>query len=254
MLTKENLFKTLSNIGLKSDDTVMIHSSLRSIGKIEGDGEGLISYLKEYFKDGLIIFPCHTWAIINKDGETLNLKEENSCVGELPNIALRSAFIRSHHPTHSVVCFGKKAKEYISLDNNSSTPVSPTGCFGSLHKLNAKILFLGCSLTKNTFIHSIEEEFNVPDRFTNHIYHFYSKDDEGTYEYFMPKHYSSLNPHISENYLKLEKPLIDLGIAHYFTFGEAHSIIIDAKKCYDYVSNLLKENLHIFDDGEAIIY
>ncbi len=254
MLTKEEIFKTLKDIGLKSNDVVMIHSSLHNIGKIEGNAEGLISYLKEYFKDGLILLPCHTWSFINKDDDILNLDEENSCVGMLPNIALKSSFIRSHHPTHSIVAYGNNAKEYIELDNDVNTPVSPKGCFGSLYKYNAKILFLGCPLTKNTFIHSIEEEFNVPDRFTSHIFHFYSKNKDGIYEYNMPKHYSSLNPHISENYIKLEKPMIEKGIAQYFTFGEAKSIIVDSKKCYLYVSSLLKENTHIFDDNKEIIY
>lgn len=252
MLTKEKIFATLKEIGLKSNDTIMIHSSMHNIGKIEGNGEGLIEYLKQYFKDGLILLPCHSWSFVNKDGDILNLEEGNSCVGVLPNIALKSGFIRSHHPTHSIVAYGNKAKEYISLDDHVNTPVSPFGCFGSLYKYNAKILFLGCPLTKNTFIHSIEEEFNVQDRFTDHIYHFYSKDKYKTYEYYMPKHYSSLNPHISENYIKLEKPMIENNIAQYFIFGDAKSVIVDSKKCYEYVSKLLKENIHIFDDSKDI--
>jgi aminoglycoside 3-N-acetyltransferase len=254
MLTKEKVFEIFKNINLKSDDVVMIHSSLHNIGKIENDAEGLITYLKEYFKDGLILLPCHTWSFMKQDGDILNLEEQNSCVGILPNIALRSGFIRSHHPTHSIVAYGKKAEEYILLDDNVKTPVSPNGCFGSLYKYNAKILFLGCPLTKNTFIHSIEEEFNVNDRFTSHIYHFYSKSKDALYEYYMPKHYSSLNPHISENYIKLEKPMIEKSIAKYFLFGDANSIIVDSKKCYEYVSSLLKDNIHIFDDINPIIY
>jgi aminoglycoside 3-N-acetyltransferase len=252
MLTKAQIFKTFKDLGLKNNDNIMIHSSLKEIGEIEGRAEGLIEALKEYFNEGLIMLPSHTWSFMNKDNDILDLNEENSCVGILPNIALRLGFLRSHHPTHSIVCFGKYAKEYIKNDDYTSTPVSPEGCFGRLKEINAKILFLGAKLSKNTFIHSIEEKYNVADRFTKKKYHLYSKDNDKLYEYNIYKHYSTLNPHISENYLKLEKPLINLGIAKTFKFGNANSIIIDATLCAKYVSKLLEKNIHIFDDNKEI--
>ncbi|MCR5786764.1 MAG: AAC(3) family N-acetyltransferase [Acholeplasmatales bacterium] len=249
MLNKELIFKTLKDLNLKNTDTIMIHSSLHSIGKIENNAEGLIEALKEYFSNGLIIFPMHTWSFMNSDNQTLDLTIENSCVGMLPNIAFRHGFIRSKHPTHSVVAYGKKAFEYIKYDDTANTPASPSGCFGRLGKMNAKILFLGCPLSKNTFIHSIEEQFNVADRLTDHIYKFYTKDNNGIYEYNVHKHYSKYNAHLSEHYLKLEKPMIEKGIASYFMFGNAKSIIVDAKKCEEYVKELLINNIHEFDNA-----
>ena len=252
MLTKDKIFETLKSLNLKNSDTILIHSSLKSIAQIEGNAEGLIEALKEYFNQGLIILPMHTWASIKNDYDTLDLKAQNSCVGELPNIAYKMGFIRSIHPTHSVVAYGKGAINYISHDLNSKTPVSYRGCFGVLGKMNAKILFLGCPLSKNTFVHSIEEKYNVPDRFTDHIYTFYVKDNDNVYTYHMPRHYSKYNAHLSEHYLKLEKPMINLGIASQFIFGNAKSIIVDAKLCEDYVSSLLEKNIHIFDDRKEI--
>ena len=254
MLTKAQIFKIFNNLGLKKSDNIMIHSSLKEIGEIEGRAEGLIEALKEYFNEGLIMLPCHTWSFMNKDNDILDLDEENSCVGMLPNIALRMGFIRSHHPTHSIVCFGKNAKDYVKNDDYTQTPVSPDGCFGKLKDINAKILFLGAKLSKNTFIHSLEEKYNVSDRFTPNKFHLYSKDKNGLYEYNIYKHYSSLNPHISNNYLKLEKPLIKLNIAKEFKFGNAKSIIIDAKSCASFVSKLLEENIHVFDDDKELIF
>ena len=252
MLTKEKVFETLKNIGLNSNDTILIHSSLKSIGQIEGNAECLIDWLKEYFNQGLIIFPTHTWSFMNQDNQILNLDEANSCVGTLTNIVLNSGFVRSAHPTHSICAYGVNAMDYIKLDDYSNTPVNPNGCFGVLGDKNAKILFLGAKLSKNTFIHSIEERYNVSDRFTNKIYHFYSKKGDVLKEFYMPKHYSTLNPHISDNYLKLESPMIELGIAKYFKFGEANSIIVDASNCQKFVSYLLENNIHIFDDSNEI--
>jgi len=247
MLTRELMFKIFKELNLKNNDTIMIHSSLKAIGKIEGNAEGLIEALKEYFNEGLILLPCHTWATMKEDNQILDLNEENSCVGELPNIALRMGFIRSFHPTHSIVAYGKDAESYIKYDDVTSTPASPNGCFGRLHERNAKILFLGAKLSKNTFIHSIEERFDVPDRFTDKIYHFITKKGEIVKEYNICKHYSSLNPHISDNYVIIEKPMKELGISKYFKFGNADSILVDSKLCYDLVCKILSKDVHAFD-------
>lgn len=252
MLTKDNILSILECNGFKKSDTVMIHSSLKSIGEIEGGVNTLIETLKEYFSDGLIIFPTHTWLFMKEDNQILDLEEANSCVGALTNIALKSGFKRSFHPTHSVCAYGKNVDEYLAHDNTSFSPVSPSGCFGVLSKMKAKIVFLGAKLSKNTFIHSLEERYNVSDRFTSHVYHFYSKYKDEIKEYNMPKHYSSLNPHISDNYLKLEEPMMELSIAYKFNFGLSQTIVVDAYKCDLFVSYLLEKNIHIFDDAKDI--
>ena len=46
LLTKKEIFKVLNELNLKSNDNILIHSSLKSIGRIEGDAEGLIDALK----------------------------------------------------------------------------------------------------------------------------------------------------------------------------------------------------------------
>lgn len=247
--TKEDILFDLKKTGLKNNDKLMIHSSLKSFGNIEGND--ILLALKEYFNQGLVIFPTHTWAYIKEDNQIFDVNNTPSCVGMLTNLALKDKdFKRSLHPTHSVCAYGKNKEKYLLLDNNQNTPVSPTGCFGSLAKMNAKIVFLGAPLSKNTFIHSIEEVFNVPDRFTDKIYHFISKDNDLFYDYYMPRHFSTKRDHLSENYTKLLPHLIKHNIAYIDYIGNSKSVIIDAKECYLYVSYLLKNNLHIFDDDK----
>lgn len=253
MLTKEKIKQTLNEIGLKSNDMVMIHSGLRAIGPIDGNAEALIEALQEYFYDGLIAFPTHTWEYMKEDYMVFHKNNMPSCVGTLTNIARKTeGFLRSMHPTHSVCAWGVGAKKYIDLDRYATTPCSPYGCFGVLKDMNAKILFLGAPLSKNTFIHSIEEEFDVPDRFTDHEYKFVSKDQEVTLEFEMPRHFSTKSPHISDHYEKLLPKLLEHGIAKEFLFGNAICHMVDAKKCHEYVSKLLTNNIHIFDDFTPI--
>lgn len=253
MLLKSEIKEILKKIGIKPTDTILIHSGLKSIGEIEGNAEGLLEALMEYLSEGLLIFPTHSWATMKQDEMVFDATTTESCVGALTNIARKTkGFVRSLHPTHSVCAYGKKAQEYVDHDLIATTPVGPNNCFGILKDYNAKILFIGAPLSKNTFIHSIEEEFDVEDRFTSHIYHFISKNNNTSVDYYMPKHYSTLSAHISEHYEKLLPIFLRKEIGKEFKFGNATSYMIDAKKSHELVCNILKQDIHAFDNFKNI--
>jgi len=255
MLLKKEIKEILASLKLKANDTLLIHSSLKSIGQIEDNAEGLLEALMDYLSDGLLIFPTHTWDVMKQDDMVFDVNETPSCVGALTNIARKTkGFIRSMHPTHSVCAYGKNAKWYVDHDLNATTPVGINNCFGILKDLNAKIMFIGAPLSKNTFIHSIEEEFDVAERFTNHIYHFISKDNDKYVEFNMPKHYSKYNPHLSEHYEKLLPIFLQKKIAMEFMLGNAKSYLIDAKKSYELVCDILNKDIHAFDSFKDITH
>lgn len=251
--TYDDLVYDIKKAGIEDDDVLMIHSSLRSVGKIVGGAENLVKAFKDSLTNGLLIFPTHTWASIQKDDMIFDVNESVSCVGALTNVArCMEGFKRSMHPTHSVCAYGKGRDEYLSLDMNAKTPCSPNGCFGSLKEMNAKILFLGAPLSKNTFIHSIEEEMDVPDRFTSHIYHFRSKDNENIKDFYMPRHYSTKSAHISDHYEKLLPIMLGHNIAKKVYIGNSISYLVDAKKCHSMVKEMLSNDIHAFDDFESV--
>ena len=61
MITKQDILNFLEGAGIKPDDIVTIHCSLRAIGTIENGADGLIDAFCEYLHDGLFIVPTHTW-------------------------------------------------------------------------------------------------------------------------------------------------------------------------------------------------
>lgn len=248
MYNKKDLLNDIKNMGLTGNELIMIHSAFSSIKNIDGGAKAVIDSFKEYYKNGLLLFPTHTWASIKLDNDIFNKYEANSCVGYLTNEVIKDKdFIRSNHPTHSVCAYGKNAKNYIKDDDYAKTPVSPNGSFGKL-KNGGYILFIGAPLSKNTFVHSIEEEFDVKDRFTDHIYKFYTKDKDNLIEFNMPRHYSTLNPHISDNYEKLLPILLKNGIAKKVKILDSNSYLVNAKELYELVSKILKDDIHAFDD------
>ena len=171
MYTKEQLFKQLHDMNAPQDSVVLMHTSLRAVGEFEGRGEGLLDALIEYFtaKGGLFCIPTHTWANLGKQDAkyVLDMNSSETCIGAFPNIAAaRPDGIRSLHPTHSMMVFGdrKKAEEFVSGEEKIDTSTSPDGCYGKIYKQNGYILLVGVAHGNNTYIHSVEEILDIPER------------------------------------------------------------------------------------------
>lgn len=119
----------------------------------------------EFYRDGLLVFPTHTWDRVGKKHPVYDSRSDPSCVGILSELfRQRPGVVRSLHPTHSVAALGKDAADYTAGEEHATTPLPRSGCWGKLLDRDATILFLGCSLRSNTFIHGVEEWAAIPDR------------------------------------------------------------------------------------------
>ena len=65
MYTKEELKQQLRNVGLTGKETILIHSSMKAIGEVEGGADIVLDAWMEYFAEGLLLLPTHTWANVN---------------------------------------------------------------------------------------------------------------------------------------------------------------------------------------------
>jgi len=54
MYTKEDLKEYLKAMWLTGKETILVHSSMKSIGEVEGRADTVLDALIEYFKDGLL--------------------------------------------------------------------------------------------------------------------------------------------------------------------------------------------------------
>lgn len=168
MYTKADLIQYLKAMGIRSTDALMVHSSMKSIGPVEGDADTVVDAFMEYLEDGLFMTPTHTWAQMSREDSTFDPTTEPACVGIIPNIfRQREGVVRSLHPTHSIVAYGKSAAEYIKGEENATSPCPPGGCWDRLRDIDAKILLLGVTHTRNTYIHSVDEVLNIKDRLTD---------------------------------------------------------------------------------------
>lgn len=252
--TKEQLITQLKSAGIKSTDSLMVHSSMKSLGNVEGGADALVDGLMEYLNDGLLMMPTHTWKQMSTDYDIFNPNTEPACVGIIPNIFLKKAgVVRSLHPTHSIAAYGNAAKDYISGEEFASTPCPPNGCWGRLLDINAKILLVGVTHARNTFIHSIEEMFDVPNRFTAEPAQFKIVMPDGSLKKVsMYRHYNVYAPHISEHFDKMLQGYFDTNAAQKVRLGDADCILCDASKLYEVTGNILKHNINCFIECESI--
>ena len=166
--TKKDLKEQLYQMGLDGTETILIHSSMKAIGDVEGGAETVLDTWMEYFKGGLLLLPTHTWKTVNEDHPVFDSKKEPSCVGILTNLFMkRAGVVRSLHPTHSMAGFGKNAAEYLAGEEYRNTPCTPGGCYDRLKDIGGKILLVGVGHERNTYIHSVEEVLNVPNRLSD---------------------------------------------------------------------------------------
>lgn len=254
MYNKEQLKKNLEQMGLQPTDAVMIHSSMKAIGEVDGGGETVIDALLEYFSEGLVMMPAHTWAQMSEEYCVFHPDTEPACVGILPNLFLKKeGAVRSLHPTHSIVAYGACAEEYIKGEEDRTTPCTPGGCWDRLRQIRAKILLIGVTHIRNTFIHSIEEVYQVPERFTPKPTEFQICMPDGTRKPVqMYRHYNPHTDHISGSYDKLKEAFYDTGAARKEKFGDAEVILCDAVRIFEVTGRVLSQEKNCLIDREEL--
>lgn len=251
---KEDLKQDLKAMGLKPDDIIMVHSSMKSIGDVEGGADTVVDAFMEYFSEGLFMTPTHTWAQMSAEYNYFDPETEPACVGIIPNIFMkREGVLRSLHPTHSIAVYGKGAAEYIKGEENCTSPCTPGGCWERLGHVGAKILMLGVTHIRNTYIHAVEEVNDVPFRFTEKPVDFKIKMPDGSVkDVALYRHFNAVTPRISGEYDKLIPAFEAKGVTKNVTFGDAKCILCDAAKILDVTTRILAHEKNCLLDRDVI--
>lgn len=204
--TKADLKHDLAAMGLTGNETILIHSSMKSIGPVEGGADTVLDAWMEFFAEGLLLLP-----------------------------------------THSMAAYGKGAAAYLEGELDANTPCTPGGCYDRLRAAHGKVLLLGVTHARNTFIHSVEEVLNVPNRLTDKPMQMTVVDEAGAqHTVYMRRHYNAQQPHISEDFVKLEQAYLDCGAARNTKFGDAKCILCDAEGIFRVTRHVLAPNPEAF--------
>jgi aminoglycoside 3-N-acetyltransferase len=162
--TRKKIVDDLMMLGLSKGDAVVVHSSYKKIGEVEGRARGFIDALLDVVTDaGALLFPN-----LNIPGEftkenpprfDLRGDDVRKFVGVVPQVFKQECAEHfSLHPTHSMMGRGKKAPA-ILLDHDKAGV--PCGVDTPWHK-NALhggyVLLVGVDQKCNTTHHCAEEQ------------------------------------------------------------------------------------------------
>ena len=263
-VTKQSLHEDLEAAGLRHSDTVLIHSSASAIG---ADVEKILDALEEFFcEEGLLVIPSMTYTLIHPwnpeserckkcqcprkycfaYGKDLNTPrvfryDMPTCIGGLPNAFLKRPDVyRSLSVTSSVAAKGRDAERFTTGHEQCESGCSKGSPWERLIEQNAKILLLGVPITRMTFLHGVSEWARTPE--------YYSKTFQMPIEVYdragrrVETRECRPVSGYSGYFSKLEEPLRKSGALTDFVFGNAPSLLGDARRIWETAAPILKRN------------
>ncbi len=176
----------IAALGIKKGDDILIHSSYKSLGGVEGGMQTVFdAFLSVIGNSGTLLFPTLSFSIVNPEPPISNpifdVNTTPSCVGKMPTVFMSVPGVeRSMHPSHSVAALGARQHEYVKDHRKDNTPVGENSPFRRLFEFGGKVLFLGCSTRSNTSMHGVEQYANVPYVLSENQRHYVLIDKDGT--------------------------------------------------------------------------
>jgi aminoglycoside 3-N-acetyltransferase len=244
MWTKQQLSEAFSEVGLQRGDLLLVHSSLRKLGPVEGGADTVLDALLETLGPaGTLAMPTHTFAVVHATQPVFHQALTPSNVGALTNVfRKRPGVMRGLHPTHSVAATGPRAAEFIEGQERNSTPCPLTSPYGRLREWGGKILIIGEGLNCCTFFHGCEEWAGMPWAVSSRPVQLYSITAAGQ---VIPV---SLHHHIVntwDQYPRLEPHLIDAGALRMGRIGACPLRLLDARATAEWLIARLRQDPRI---------
>lgn len=165
-VARAELAAGLARLGVAPGDTLFVHSSLKSLGYVEGGALAVIRALQDAVgPHGTVLLPTYylpggtVRATCAMPAYVFDPRRHGTHMGRLPEAFLASAGIRrSLHPTHSVSAWGRHAG-YLTEAHHRAASIfgmdSPWQRFIGCDQ--AKVLGLGISMGPVTFYHALED-------------------------------------------------------------------------------------------------
>jgi aminoglycoside 3-N-acetyltransferase len=108
----ETVAEAFSNAGIATGSRVLVHSSLSSLGHVDGGADAVIDGILDVIGgEGTLMVPTFNyWAV-----ELFDPDKTPGLTGVITEtLRHRRGAVRSLHPTHSVAAIGKHAAEFVS--------------------------------------------------------------------------------------------------------------------------------------------
>ena len=162
VVTKERLVKELKALGLVPGTLLVLHSSMKSIGHVDGGPNTVIdAFLEVLGPEGTLMVPTFTYGEKHRD-RPFDPETSESVTGLITEtLRKRPDAIRSVCPVHSVAAIGELALE-LTRDHMYNTTLGRYSPFHMAAEKGGLIMFLGCDHNSDSIIHVAESLAGVP--------------------------------------------------------------------------------------------
>ncbi|MHB9134795.1 MAG: AAC(3) family N-acetyltransferase [Armatimonadota bacterium] len=158
-ITKTDIIDALHLLGLGGGDNLFVHSSLSSIGYVDGGADAVVDALLDVLgPTGNLLVPTFTYSpttffdVQNSPGKTGKITE---AVRRRPNA------VRSWSPTHSVSVLGPEA-EALTAGHMAMAPMAVGSPIDRLAERDGWVLLLGVGHRSNSTVHIGESHAHAP--------------------------------------------------------------------------------------------
>lgn len=255
-LSRDVIVQALHDLGLSPGAVVLVHSSLSSLGWVEGGAGTVIDALcAAVSPGGTVLVPTLTGT--PQDGPdhppVFDPRITPCWTGAIPEtLRGRPEARRSRHPTHSVGVIGPAADALIDGHEYCPTPCSAASPYGRLAEAGGFVLLLGVRHESNTCLHMVEELAGAP-------YHLQDRPalarvarDDGTWEEI------ATTLHLwrwERDFPKVDPLLRDIGAQREGLVGRAHCRLIDVRAMRDVLVPLVRRDpLLLLSDAARAAY
>lgn len=158
-LTRDDIVRDLRALGVGPGMTIMVHSSLSALGRVEGGAETLIAALIEAVQPGgTVAMPAMPGGgVFDPETSASHVGGVTEAFRHYPGVA------RSFHPTHSACAIGPRTQYLLRDTLDQPTAVGSESPWGRLSRLSeGYVLLLGVDQDRNTLLHHPEELVRAP--------------------------------------------------------------------------------------------
>ncbi|MFH1708949.1 MAG: AAC(3) family N-acetyltransferase [Planctomycetota bacterium] len=169
-VTRADIVTGLRVAGLAAGDRVMVHSSLRAFGRVEGGPAAVIAALQAVVTEkGTLLFPSfnHDTIFQDKDhrpipGACYDPRTSPTIDGIVPETFRKMpGVVRSLNPTHPYAAWGAGAEALVKNHHRVLT-MGAGSPLALLEEQDGKVALLGVGYGPNTFKHVVEQTNHTP--------------------------------------------------------------------------------------------
>ena len=184
LILKQDLLAACRELGMQLGMTVMVHTSLSSMGYVCGGAPTVIeSLLETVGSEGTVMMPTQSWKNLDPEvGVHPEVGEDDwqtirdnwpaydkrttptQTMGAVAELFRQwPGSLRSDHPARSVTANGKYAA-YLTEHHHLSNIFGDGSPIGRLYELDGNVLLIGVGYDKNTSLHLADARANYPSK------------------------------------------------------------------------------------------